>query len=43
MKHNGQIQWEVFSRSGAGWSNGVKRSDDEVNEFNPSAKSSMEI
>ena len=42
FKHNGQIQWEVFSRSGAGWSDGVKRSDDEVNEY-PSAKSSTEF
>ena len=43
IKHNGQIQYEVFSRSSAGWSDGTKRSDSEVNEFETSATSSMQI
>ena len=33
IKHNGQTKYEIFSRKGAGWSNGVTRSKEEIEEF----------
>ena len=44
IKHNMQIQWETFSRRSAGWSNGEKRSQRDIDEFQCGSKSgSVEV
>ena len=40
VKHNGQVQWEVFSRRNASWSNGDLRSQKDIDEFSIGTKTS---